>query len=321
MSYKQLTLEQRYKIYGLLHTNLSKSEISRRAGIHKSTLYRELKRNQGLCGYRPKQAQRKAEKRRQQADKHIRFTDTLKERVEHYLKDDWSPEQISGYLAERNQILVSHETIYQHIWADKQSGGTLFKHLRWSRRKRRKRYGKRDRRGQIQNRVSIDQRPEVVAHKTRVGDWEIDTIIGKHHKGALVTAVERKTKFTCIKQVPNKKANTVTQALNDMLSHYKNRVLTLTVDNGKEFAFHQKIAQALGAEIYFAHPYHAWERGLNENTNGLIRQYFPKNCDLRTINQTRVRFVQNKLNKRPRKSLNFKTPNELFLNHSVALET
>jgi len=321
MSYKQLTLEQRYKIYGLLHTNLSKSEISRRAGIHKSTLYRELKRNEGLRGYRPKQAQQKAEKRRQEADKHIQFTDTLKERVEHYLKDDWSPEQISGYLAEREQIHVSHETIYQHIWADKQSGGILFEHLRWSRRKRRKRYGKRDRRGQIQNRVSIDQRPEVVAHKTRVGDWEIDTIIGKHHKGVLVTAVERKTKFTCIKQVPDKKANTVTLAVNDMLSPHKNRVLTITVDNGKEFAFHQQIAQALGAEIYFAHPYHAWERGLNENTNGLIRQYFPKNCDLRTINQTMVRFVQNRLNKRPRKSLNFKTPNEFFLNHSVALET
>ena len=321
MSYKQLTLEQRYKIYGLLHTNLSKSEISGHVGIHKSTLYRELKRNRGLRGYRPRQAYLRAEKRREQASKYIRFTDTVKERVEQYLKEDWSPEQISGYLAEREQIHVSHETIYQHIWADKQSGGTLFEHLRWSRRKRRKRYGKRDRRGQIRNRVSIDQRPEVVAHKTRVGDWEIDTIIGKHHKGALVTAVERKTKITCIKQVPDKKADTITQALIDILSPYKNRVLTITVDNGKEFASHQKIAQALGAAVYFAHPYHAWERGLNENTNGLIRQYFPKNSDLTTPNTTKVRFVQNRLNKRPRKSLNFKTPVELFFKKTVALET
>ena len=321
MSYKQLTLEQRYKIYGLLHTNLSKSEISERVGIHKSTLYRELKRNRGLRGYRPRQAYLRAEKRREQASKYIRFTDTVKERVEQYLKEDWSPEQISGYLCEQEKIHISHETIYQYLWANKRAGGTLFKHLRWSRRKRRKRYGKHDQRGHIQNRVSIDQRPELVAHKTRVGDWEIDTVIGKHHKGALVTAVERKTKFTCIKQIPDKKANTVTQALSDMLSPYKNRVLTITVDNGKEFAFHQKIALALDADVYFAHPYHAWERGLNENTNGLIRQYFPKNSDLKTINLNRVRFVQNRLNKRPRKSLNFKTPYELFLNQSVALET
>ena len=223
------------------------------------------------------------------------------------------PEQISGTLAEQEKIHISHETIYQHVWADKYAGGTLFKHLRWSRRKRHKRYGKHDQRGQIRNRVSIDERPQVVAQKTRIGDWEVDTIIGTRHKGALVTAVERKTKFTCIKQVPDRKANTVTQALSDMLSPYKNRVLTITVDNGKEFASHQKIAQALGAAVYFAHPYHAWERGLNENTNGLIRQYFPKNSDLTTPNTTKVRFVQNRLNNRPRKSLNFKTPVELFL--------
>ena len=321
MSYKQLTLEQRYQIYGLLHTNLSKSEISRRAGIHKSTLDRELKRNGGLRGYRARQAAQKAERRRQQASKHIRFTDTVKERVEHYLKEDWSPEQISGTLAEREKIHISHETIYQHVWADKYAGGTLFKHLRWSRRKRRKRYGKHDQRGQIPNRVSIDERPQVAAQKTRIGDWEVDTIIGTRHKGALVTAVERKTKFTCIKQVPDRKANTVTQALSDMLSPYKNRVLTITVDNGKEFASHQKIAQALEAAVYFAHPYHAWERGLNENTNGLIRQYFPKNSDLTTPNTTKVRFVQNRLNNRPRKSLNFKTPLELFFKKTVALET
>jgi len=321
MSYKQLTLEQRYEIYGLLHTDLSKSEISRRVGIYKSTLYRELKRNQGLRGYRPKQAQQKAEKRRQQASKHIRFSATIKERVERHLNEDWSPEQISGTLAEQEKIHISHERIYQHVWTDKYAGGTLFKHLRWSRRKKRKRYGKRDQRGQIRNRVSIDERPQVVAQKTRIGDWEVDTMIGKRHKGVLVTAVERKTKFTCIKQVSDKKADTVTQALIDILSPYKNRVLTITVDNGKEFAFHKKIARALGTKIYFAHPYHAWERGLNENTNGLIRQYFPKNSDLATPNNTKVRFVQNRLNKRPRKSLKFKTPINLFLKKTVALET
>lgn len=321
MPYKQLTLEQRYEIYGLLHTILSKSEISRRVGVHKSTLYRELKRNRGLRGYRPRQAAQMAERRRQQASKHIRFTATVKERVEYHLKEDWSPEQISGTLAKQEKVDVSHETIYQYVWANKRAGGTLFKHLRWSKRKRRKRYGKHDQRGQIRNRVSIDERPQIVEQKRRVGDWEVDTIIGKRHKGVLVTAVERKTKFTCIKHVADKKADTVTQALIDILSPYKNRVLTITVDNGKEFASHQKIAQALGAAVYFAHPYHAWERGLNENTNGLIRQYFPKNSDLTTPNIPMLRFVQNRLNQRPRKSLNFNTPFELFLKNTVALET
>jgi len=321
MSYKQLTLEQRYEIYGLLHTNLSKFEIAERVGVHKSTLYRELKRNRGLRGYRPRQAAQKTESRRQEACKHIRLTARVKERVEHHLKQDWSPEQISGTLAEEGKIHISHETIYQHVWADKRAGGALFKHLRWSRRKRRKRYGKHDQRGQIRNRVSIDERPQVVEQKTRVGDWEVDTIIGKRHKGALVTAVERKTKFTCIKHVVDKKADTVTQALIDLLSPYKEWVLTITVDNGKEFASHQKVAQILAASVYFAHPYHAWERGLNENTNGLIRQYFPKNADLTTPNTAKVRFVQNRLNERPRKSLKFKTPIELFLKNTVALET
>lgn len=321
MSYKQLTLEQRYEIYGLLQTNLSKSEISQHVGIHQSTLYRELKRNRGFRGYRPRQAGQKAASRRQQARKHIRFTDRVKERVEHYLKEDWSPEQISGYLALQEKIFISHETIYQHVWTNKRAGGTLFKHLRWSRRQRRKRYGKHDQRGHIRNRISIDERPLVVEEKKRVGDWEVDTIIGKRHKGALVTAVERKTKFTCIKHVVDRKADTVSQALIDLLSPYKNRVLTITVDNGKEFAFHQKITQALTAAVYFAHPFHAWERGLNENTNGLIRQYFPKNSDLTTPDTTRVRFVQDRLNKRPRKSLNFKMPIQVFNNQSVALET
>lgn len=321
MSYKQLTLEQRYEIYGLLHTNFSKSEISRCVGIHKSTLYRELKRNRGLRGYRPRQAHHKTQQRRQQACKHIRFTDTVKQRVKECLKEDWSPEQISGTLAREAKIHISHETIYQYIWADKQSGGTLFKHLRWSGRKRRKRYGKHDRRGRIRNRVSIDERPQVVEQKSRVGDWEVDTIIGKRHKGALLTAVERRAKLTCIAWLPNKKADVVTKTLIAMLSPYKNRVLTITVDNGKEFAFHQQIARALKTDVYFAHPYQAWQRGLNENTNGLIRQYFPKNHDFTQITLQDVLKVENKLNQRPRKSLNYKTPEKVFNKKTVALET
>ena len=200
-------------------------------------------------------------------------------------------------------------------------GGQLYKHLRLGRKKRRKRIKTNDRRGQIPNRTSIDERPAVVDNKERVGDWEVDTIIGKNHKGALVTAVERKFKFCCIAHVPRKEADLVAQALIDMLMPYKDLTFTITGDNGKEFSKHQKIAEALDAKFYFAHPYCSWERGLNENTNGLIRQYYPKKTSLENIDKEHVVYVQNRLNNRPRKSLNFQKPADLFLNSFVALGT
>jgi transposase, IS30 family len=216
---------------------------------------------------------------------------------------------------------VSHETIYQFIIDDQKLGGELYKHRRLGRKKRRKRLKDKDRRGQILNRVSIDERPAVVNSKERVGDWEIDTIIGKNHKGVIVTAVERKTKFSCMKHVLKKEAPLVTMALIDMLKPYKQLVHTLTGDNGKEFSEHEKIAQALQANFYFAHPYSSWERGLNENTNGLIRQYFPKKTSLLNVSDKEVSIVQKRLNKRPRKTLNFESPELLFHNSFVALGT
>ena len=321
MNYKQLTYEQRVEIYALLKSGLNQTKIAKLIGVSKSTVSREIKRNTGLKGYRPKQANQQAIDRRQTADKHVRFTDEIKAKVTQDLKQDWSPEQISGRLKKNNQPSVSHETIYQFIIDDQKSGGELYKHLRLGRKKRRKRIKSNDRRGQIPNRVSIDERPAIVDNKQRVGDWEIDTIIGKNHKGAIVTAVERKTKFSCIKHVPQREAALVTKALIQMLKPYKNLVYTLTSDNGKEFSEHDKIANALNAKFYFAHPYSSWERGLNENTNGLIRQYFPKKTCLINLSENQVEIVQEKLNKRPRKSLNFDTPNNLFLNSCVALGT
>lgn len=321
MSYKQLTYEQRNEIYALLKAGLNQTKIADIVGVSKSTISREIKRNIGLKGYRPKQADERALERRRNADKHIRFNDEIKKDVIKYLKQDWSPEQISGWLKRNNKPSVSHETIYQFIIDDQQNGGELYKHLRLGRRKRRKRIKSDDRRGQIPNRVSIDERPSIVDTKERVGDWELDTIIGKNHKGAIVTAVERKTKFSCIKSVPKKEAALITKALIEMLEPYKNLVCTLTGDNGKEFSGHQTIAQQLQAEFYFAHPYSSWERGLNENTNGLIRQYFPKKTSLINITDKQVEYVQEKLNNRPRKTLDFDTPQELFINSLVALET
>jgi IS30 family transposase len=321
MNYKQLTYEQRIEIYILLKSGLIQTKIAKLIEVSKSTISREFNRNTGLKGYRPNQANERALQRRKNADKSISFTDEVKTDVIKYLKQDWSPEQISGWLKKNNKASVSHETIYQFIIDDQQNGGELYKYLRLGRKKRRKRIKGGDHRGQIPNRVSIDERPAIVNNKERIGDWELDTIIGKNHKGAIVTAVERKTKFNCMKHVPKKEASVVTRALIDMLKPYKDLVHTLTADNGKEFSGHELIAKALQTKFYFAHPYSSWERGLNENTNGLIRQYFPKKTCLLNVSDKKIRTVQNKLNNRPRKSLKFETPKQLFVNSVVALGT
>ncbi|MBW2202491.1 MAG: IS30 family transposase [Deltaproteobacteria bacterium] len=193
---------------------------------------------------------------------------------------------------------MSHETIYKHIWSDKKHGGTLYKHLRQSSRKNRKRYGTKQRRGRIKDQVSIDLRPPIVDAKARIGDWEIDTITGKNSKGYLITVVERKSKLTLIKRVPDRQSEQMAKAIAQLLRPYKDNVLTITADNGKEFTQHKKISKSLKADVYFAHPYHAWERGLNENTNGLLRQYFPKKMDFRKIDDKSIDHAMERLNNR-----------------------
>ena len=236
--------------------------------------------------------------------------------IEAKIRLDWSPEQVSGWLNEEQAISISHERIYQHVWADKRQEGTLYKHLRHSHKKRKKQYGSKDKRGQIRNRVSIDERPEIVEQKTRIGDWEIDTVIGQNHQGALVTIVDRVSKFTLIKKVDSKHAEVVTEATITLLKPYLDKTLTITADNGKEFAGHESMTEQLNAAVYFAHPYHSWERGLNENTNGLIRQYFTKGSSFENITDEQVEEVMNKLNHRPRKTLNYKTPNAVFFGNT-----
>lgn len=321
MKYSHISYEQRVQIYTLLSTGFAKTQIARQIGVHKSTISREVKRNRGHRGYRYKQAQELAMRRRQQSPKHIHFTDELKKMAEPLIKQEWSPEQIAGHLEREHAIKISHETIYQWLWADKRAGGDLYTHLRHGKKKRRKRYGKNDARGQIKDRVSIDQRPAMVAQKERLGDWEIDTMIGAKHQGVLVTAVERKTQWTRIKKIRNKEAKLVADTIVKMLGPYRDHVHTITIDNGKEFANHRSIAKRLEAAVYFAHPYHSWERGLNEQINGLIRQYFPKKMDFTPLTKTDTEFVEKRLNNRPRKLLNFQSPNKIFLNQIVALGT
>ena len=205
--------------------------------------------------------------------------------------------------------MVCSTTIYRFIRRDKASGGTLYQHLRHRKPYKRRAVGK-DTRGQIIGRVSIDERPSIVEEKCRIGDWEADTVIGKNHKGVLVTLVDRASKKTLIAPVKRKRADVVRDAIIRLLSNQT--VHTIMFDNGKEFAYHSEIKDALKTDTYFAHPYHSWERGLNENHNGLIRQYLPKEMSLDTVSNSKIIAIQNKLNNRPRKMLGYKTPNEVY---------
>ena len=310
--YKQLTQEQRYHILGFRKAGFSMSVIANEIKVNKSTISREISRNSGYRGYRAKQAHNTALERRKSAYKKHKMTNALISFIISKLRENWSPEQISGYLKRKNKEPISHEWIYQYIRLDAYESEYLYKYLRRSSKKKKKRYGVMDRRGQVRNEISIEERPEIVDNKTRIGDWEIDTVIGKNRQGVLISIVERKSKITLIRKVDNKSAEIVSNAIIEELKPYKNVVYTITFDNGKEFAYHEKISNKLGVKVYFAHPYCSWERGLNENTNGLIRQYFPKKTSFVNITDDDIELVVRKLNSRPRKTLGFATPEEIF---------
>jgi len=312
MGYHQLTQEQRYHIYGLQQAGKTQKNMAEIVGVHKSTISREIRRNSGLRGYRPKQAQVIATARKAGAPKREKMTPELTQKIEEKVKMDWSPEQISGRLLREEGIRISHERIYQYIKKDKDEGGTLFKHLRHSGRKRKKRFGSEDRRGQIKNRTSIEERPAIVNNKSRIGDWERDLVIGKNHKGALLSIVDRVSKMTLIKKTESKSSDVVAEATLQLLKPISSFVETITNDNGKEFADHEVVASKLGAPVYFCHPYSSFERGTNENANGLIRQYFPKKSSFKKITEEDTQLVMDKLNNRPRRCLNFATPLEVF---------
>lgn len=314
--YTHLTQEERYQIYAYMKAGFSKEFIARDLKRSVSTIKRELNRNTGLRGYRPQQAHKLAHNRHQQKAKTIKMTATMKTRIIKDLDAQWSPEQIQGRLKLEGNPSVCPATVYQFIREDKVCGGSLYKHLRHKKYKHRT--GKPEARGQIRNRISIEERPAIVDEKSRLGDWEADTVIGKGHKGVLVTLSERVSKLNLIACVPSKQADVVTAAIIDMLQPFKAELHTITFDNGKEFAYHEKIKKALDVETYFAHPYHSWERGLNENHNGLIRQYLPKDQALDKVTNNQVIDIQNLLNQRPRKTLGFKTPDEVYTEMALA---
>jgi len=317
--YTQLTHIQRYQIYALLRMGHLQAEIADTIGVHKYTISREIWRNIGQRGYRPKQAHQKALERRNKASKRIGTAEW--EKIDQLIELDWSPEQISGYLRKEQLFLVSHEWIYQHIYQDKRNDGKLWKHLRCQ-KKRRKRYGSYEKRGQIPERVWIDARPLVVEQRDRLGDWEADTIISQGKQKAIVTLTERKTRMTLLKKVNDRTAGTVKQAMIDLLRPFADQTLTITCDNGKEFTEHRTIATALNTKVYFAHPQAAWERGSNENANGLVRQYFPKGTNFSELTEQDIERVMLRLNHRPRKCPGFSSPNMVFFQEmKVALRT
>ena len=313
MRYKHLTQEERMMIGCLKASQKSAKEIAGKLKRSSSTIIRELARNSAKDGYDHTQAQEVAKMRRVGSYK---SRGKLKGKTLRYvlagLKKAWSPEQISGRMKREGLESVSHECIYQMVWKDKRDGGSLYKGLRHRGKYYCRRKNKKSRRGMIPNRVDIDKRPPEVELKNRIGDWELDTVIGKGQKEAIVTLVDRYSKLTRLLRVSDRTAKTVTEAVIKLLKSPRYPVLTLTADNGKEFTNHETISKALKAKFYFSKPYHSWERGLNEHTNGLLRQFAPKSCNFSSLSDQQVNFFEFLLNNRPRRVLNFKTPHEVF---------
>lgn len=308
-SYTHLTSEERYHISVLRKTKISLSEIARILGRNKSTISRELERNTGKRGYRHKQAGEFAQSRKRKGNKQI--TPFGFAYISHLIEQDWSPEQINGRLKVMGWIDVpSVERIYLFIYADKKDGGELYTHLRCQ-KKRRKRYASgQQRRGQIVDRRDIDERPAVVDERSRFGDFEGDTVVGNKHKGVLLTFADRKTRLCVIRAHKNRRAGLIASSSIKALKSFN--VHTVTYDNGKEFARHNEVAEALNIDVYFAKPYASWQRGTNENMNGLIRQYLPKSVRLDDVTIEQTLFIEERLNNRPRKVLGYQTPLEVL---------
>jgi transposase, IS30 family len=309
------TVEQRYKLEVLLQQNVSKTQICIELNKHISSIYREIKRNSDgrSAVYKGNLAIRKCSKRHKEKPKNQCFTDEIKTYIKSLIIEDLSPEQIVGKALKDNVNCVCIETIYKYVWNDKKQNGDLYNHLRNQGKIYRKRGASKDKRGQIVGRIGIENRPKEVEEKQRFGDLEIDLVIGKDHKGALLTINDRATGMLQMKKIESKDADIVKNATIELLENWKPFLQTITSDNGKEFAKHQSIATALEIDYYFANPYCSWERGANENLNGLIRQYFPKGSDFSLITEEQVETVIEKLNNRPRKRHQFNSPNEVYL--------
>ena len=311
--YRQITSAERYSLGLLRQRGLAPAAIARFLGRHRSTITRELRRNSRQDGfYRPGYADARARTRRSHARRNQQFTAADFAVVARYLALRWSPEQIAGYLRRVHGLRISHETIYQHIWADRRQGGTLYTHLRGAQKRRRKRYGRYDSRGRLAGKRSIAERPAIVAARTQPGHWEIDTVQGASDRHCVLSLVERTTGYLVLGKLRAKSTAEVTRRTTQLIARERQPVRTITADNGTEFHDYATIERTTGAQFYFATPHHAWERGTNENTNGLLRQYLPKGQSMAHLTQRDCDRLATILNSRPRKRLGYRTPEECY---------
>lgn len=314
MRYHQITSAQRYMISALRRQGLNQSQIARNLQCHRSTICRELKRNGSRARghYRPSKAIELTNGRRARSRRNQQFGPADYRRVRALLRRQWSPEQISGYLHRHQLLSISHETIYRYIWADRRAGGDLYLQLRCARKQRRKRYGYYDSRGRLAGKRHISERPACAASRRTLGHWEIDTVMGTGSKHCIVSVVERKSGYLLIGKLKARTTEQTTQRTIDLVRRHPDRFDTITADNGTEFHDYPAIEDATDVTFYFATPHHSWERGTNENTNGLIRQYLPKGTSMTRLTQPRCNAIAKQLNTRPRKRLDYQTPEECF---------
>lgn len=316
MKYQQLTIDDRYTLSALRMQDYSVAKIATAIGRHRSTIYRELNRNKNKRsgGYVAPEADSRTRGRRRRSRRNRHYTEDDFKIVRKFLHKDWSPEQIAGYIKRKKLMKrkMSHETIYQYIWRDRHNGGSLWKHLRQSPKLRRKRYKAYDSRGRLANKRHISERPASVETRKEFGHWEIDTVMGRGSSDCIVTLVERKTGYVMIGELPDRTTDSLNMKTKMLIRRDRFKFKTITADNGTEFNQYDKIEMGTGVKFYFANPYHSWERGTNENTNGLIRQYLPKGKSMATLTQAECDEIAHQLNTRPRKRLNYKTPLEKY---------
>jgi transposase, IS30 family len=314
MNYHQITSEERYRLAAFRRQGFTPAQIARELKRHRSTIGREIRRNGDYGGrcYRPSKAIEKANGRRTRARSHPRFSLQQLRQVDQLITQKWSPEQISGYLRRHRHLHISHETIYRHIWRDRRCGGSLHRYLRCAIKQRRKRYGAYDSRGRLAGKRLISDRPTSVDTRACLGHWEIDTVLGKGSRHCIVSLVERKSGYLMIGVLAARTKEQTSARTIELIRQHPQRFKTITADNGTEFHGYSDIEAATGVPFYFATPHHAWERGTNENTNGLIRQYLPKNTSMARITQARCNAIADELNTRPRKRHDYQTPAECF---------
>lgn len=317
MKYRQLTSHDRYILGALKKQGLSIQTIADQLGFHRSTIYRELQRNS--ChhvdgAYRPSKAERRTRARRSRSRRNRHYTEADFKIVRELLELNWSPEQIVGHIRRFGLMehRMSHETIYQYIWRDKSAGGHLWTNLRQSPKQRRKRYRSYDSRGRLANKRHISERPPSVESRKHIGHWEIDTVMGHGSQDCVVTLLERKTGFVQIGKLEDRTTVSLNRRTLSLINREPDAFKTITADNGTEFHQYRLIEQQSGVLFYFATPHHSWERGSNENANGLIRQYLPKGMSMKNLTQQQCDAIAKALNTRPRKRLNYKTPEECF---------